>query len=97
MTSKAAATDALARTGLAPRGLSREQAAAYVGVSATAFDELIRKGQMPHAKSAGGRKVWDVRALDIAFSALPDAGGTGGIGAGTRAGDDGDVWSRARV
>lgn len=97
MTSKAAAAHALARTGLAPRGLSREQAAAYVGVSATTFDMMIRSGLMPRPKMVGVRKLWDLHALDKAFSALPDEHGTGGIGAGTGAGEDGDVWSRARV
>jgi len=95
MTSKAAAAHALARTGLAPRGLSREQAAAYVGVSATTFDTMIRAGLMPRPKMAGGRKLWDLHALDRAFTALPDEHGTGGIGPGAGAGDD--VWSRARV
>lgn len=44
----------------------------YVGVSATKFDEMRHDGRMPEPKLIDGRKVWDVRQLDIAFDALPD-------------------------
>lgn len=30
-----------------PRGLNREQAAAYVGIGSTMFDELVGEGVMP--------------------------------------------------
>lgn len=53
------------------RGLSREEAAMYVGVSPTKFDELVRDGRMPPARRIDARKVWDVRDLDVAFDALP--------------------------
>jgi len=53
------------------RGLSRDEAAMYIGVSPTKFDELVVDGRMPGARRIDGRKVWDVRALDIAFDALP--------------------------
>lgn len=53
------------------RGLNREQAAAYIGVSASLFDEMIRDGRMPEAKSINTRKVWDRRRLDSAFEKLP--------------------------
>ena len=53
------------------RGLSREEAAAYIGISAGKFDELVRDGRMPGPKRIDGRKVWDVRDLDVAFDALP--------------------------
>ena len=43
------------------RGLSREEAAMYVGVSATKFDEMRVDGRMPRPKQIDGRKVWDVR------------------------------------
>jgi predicted DNA-binding transcriptional regulator AlpA len=56
---------------LTPRGLSREEAAAYVGIGATLFDRLIADGLMPKPKMLAGRKVWDIRALDRAFDALP--------------------------
>lgn len=53
------------------RGLSREEAARYVGVSATKFDELVKSARMPVPRRIDGRKVWDIRALDLAFDALP--------------------------
>ena len=53
------------------RGLSRVEAAAYVGVGATKFDAMVSDGRMPHPKRIDGRKVWDVRALDASFDALP--------------------------
>jgi predicted DNA-binding transcriptional regulator AlpA len=53
------------------RGLSRGEAAMYVGISAGKFDELVRDGRMPAPKRIDSRKVWDVRDLDVAFDALP--------------------------
>jgi excisionase family DNA binding protein len=53
------------------RGLSREEAAMYVGISASKFDELVRNRRMPAPKRIDGRKVWDIRDLDVAFAALP--------------------------
>ena len=60
---------------LAPRGLSRPQAAAYIGVSPSLFDQLVRDGRMPCAKRINGRVVWDRRRLDEAFDALDDGAG----------------------
>jgi hypothetical protein len=57
---------------LAPRGLSRGEAAAYIGVAPTKFDEMISDGRMPGPKIIDARRVWDIRALDRAFEALPD-------------------------
>jgi predicted DNA-binding transcriptional regulator AlpA len=56
---------------LPPRGLSRPEAAAYVGVGVTKFDEMVEDGRMPPPKCIDNRKVWDLRALDRAFDALP--------------------------
>jgi predicted DNA-binding transcriptional regulator AlpA len=56
---------------LAPRGLSREQAAAYVGVSPSLFDTLVKDGRMPAPKRINARTVWDRLQLDAAFVALP--------------------------
>src|SRR5271165_4469965 len=53
------------------RGLSREEAAMYLGISASKFDELVRDGRMPGPKRIDGRKIWDVRQLDLAFDDLP--------------------------
>ena len=55
---------------LPPRGLSRVQAAAYIGVSPSHFDKLIRDRVMPPPKRLGGRVVWDRKQLDKAFDAL---------------------------
>jgi predicted DNA-binding transcriptional regulator AlpA len=59
-------------TSLPPRGLSREQAAAYYGVSAGTFDEMVQDGRAPSPKVINKRNVWDRHALDLAFDALPD-------------------------
>jgi len=54
------------------RGLSRDEAAIYVGIGTSKFDELVAKGSMPKPKRIDGRKVWDIRALDLCFDSLPD-------------------------
>lgn len=54
-----------------PRGLRRESAAAYVGVSASKFDEWVNDGRMPKPKRVDGCTIWDRRALDEAFDELP--------------------------
>jgi predicted DNA-binding transcriptional regulator AlpA len=59
----------------ARRGLSRVEAAGYVGVSPTTFDRLVTEAKMPKAKRIFSRSVWDVRQLDAAFDAL-DSDGT---------------------
>ena len=79
--------DVLPRS-LPPRGLRREEAAAYVGVSTTKFDQMVADGRMPKPKRIDGRLVWDLRQIDKAFSALPNEGGNA---------DDDDVWSRYSV
>lgn len=56
---------------LPPRGLSREEAAAYVGVSPTLFDIMVKDGRMPKPKRINSRTVWDIRQIDKAFDALP--------------------------
>jgi predicted DNA-binding transcriptional regulator AlpA len=58
---------------LAPRGLSRVQAAEYIGVGVTKFDEMVGDGRMPKPKRIDGRIVWDRVKLDEAFDALDDA------------------------
>ena len=55
---------------LAPRGLSRVQSAAYVGVSPSLFDELVKDGRMPQPIRINSRVVWDRLQLDEAFAAL---------------------------
>lgn len=53
------------------RGLHRDESAAYVGVSENTFDRMVTDGLMPKPKQVYGRKIWDARALDLAFLALP--------------------------
>lgn len=59
---------------LPPRGLSRDEAAAYIGISSRMFDDLVRDGRMPKAKRINARAVWDRRLLDRAFDELPGSG-----------------------
>lgn len=56
---------------LSPRLLDRRASAAYVGLSASKFDELVVDGRMPKPKRIDRRRAWDVRALDSAVDALP--------------------------
>ncbi len=53
------------------RGLSRVEAAEYIGVGASKFDAMVSDGRMPKPKKIDGRRVWDVRSLDRSFDALP--------------------------
>lgn len=54
-----------------PRGLGREEAARYLGISASKFDQLVAERRMPPPKQIDGRSVWDRMALDAAFTELP--------------------------
>lgn len=56
-----------------PEGLSRNEAARYVGVGATTFDGLVRAGEMPKPRRFRGAKrlVWLKRELDRALEELP--------------------------
>jgi predicted DNA-binding transcriptional regulator AlpA len=53
----------------------REEAAAYIGVGVTKFDQMVSDGRMPRPKRIDGRCVWDRVAVDRAFAALPDERG----------------------
>jgi excisionase family DNA binding protein len=55
-----------------PRGMSRDEAARYIGVGATKFDEMVADGRMPKPKRVDGRVIWDRLRLDAAFTDLPD-------------------------
>ena len=54
-----------------PRGLHREEAAAYIGVGLSKFDEMVRDGRMPGPRKVDTRNIWDRYALDDAFENLP--------------------------
>lgn len=56
---------------LPPRGLCREAAARYVGISPGKFDMMVNDGRMPPPKRIDTRKLWDRIALDYAFESLP--------------------------
>lgn len=65
-----------------PIGLSREESAAYVGVSLPTFDAMVKDGSMPTPKKVRSRRIWDREALRIAFKALPG-------------GDEGNDWDES--
>lgn len=54
---------------LPPRGLSRTEAAAYIGVSPSLFDILVKDGEMPRPKAIRSRRIWDRWQVDKSFSA----------------------------
>src|SRR5262245_60230097 len=56
---------------LPPRGLSRLEAAAYVGVSPSLFDAMVKDGRMPQPKRINTRTMSDRIRLDESFEALP--------------------------
>ncbi|MCC6718228.1 MAG: hypothetical protein IT555_10115 [Acetobacteraceae bacterium] len=56
---------------LAPIGLDRPEAAAFIGVGVTTFDHLVREGTMPQPRLIKGRLVWDRVAVEKAFACLP--------------------------
>jgi predicted DNA-binding transcriptional regulator AlpA len=56
-----------------PRGLSRVQAAAYVGLGTTFFDELVSDGKFPKPLKFGKRSVWDLHDLNAAFDSFKDS------------------------
>ena len=59
------------RLPLEPLGLSREDAAAFIGLSPTKFDQLVSDGRMPNPRQADGRVLWSRLDLIDAFDALP--------------------------
>ena len=71
--------------GALPLGLSRAEAAWWVGVGVTLFDAMVLDGRMPKPKRINKRTVWDRDQLTLAFKALPDDN------------ERDDVWGRAAV
>ena len=59
------------------RGLDENEAAVYLSLSPSFFRKLVEQKAMPRPRLAGGRRIWDVDELDLAFKALPREGGDG--------------------
>ena len=57
---------------ITPRGCSRTEAARYVGVSPSLFDQMVKDGRMPKPIRINSRAVWDRKELDGAFENLKD-------------------------
>jgi predicted DNA-binding transcriptional regulator AlpA len=57
-----------------PRGLSREEAARYIGISVSTFDALVGEGRMPRPIHIGKRVIWDRLKLEAAFADLDEDG-----------------------
>ena len=55
---------------LPPRGLTQEQAAAYMGVSVSTFIARVRQGQFPAPIQDGRRLIFDRHRLDEWFDRL---------------------------
>ena len=57
----------------APRGLSRVEAADYIGVSPSTFDAMVAAGELPSPRRPRTceRVLWDRYELDSAFDDLP--------------------------
>mgnify|MGYP006131560787 CR=1 FL=1 len=54
------------------RGLTRKEAAQYIGLSETKFSQLVRSGAMPQPKAVGRRRIYDRYQLDEAFDKFPN-------------------------
>ena len=52
------------------RGMRRPEAAIYIGVSPSLFNELVQEGTMPEPFKIRTCTLWDIRDLDEAFDAL---------------------------
>lgn len=50
---------------MTPRGLSREAAATYCGLSLSGFDDWVADGRIP--KAIPGTRRWDRKAIDLAL------------------------------
>jgi hypothetical protein len=53
-------------------GLSRVEAADFIGVPSNVFDKLVDDGRMPHPKDIDGYKVWSRLAIEKFFAELPE-------------------------
>ncbi|MBB4063275.1 helix-turn-helix transcriptional regulator [Gellertiella hungarica] len=51
-----------------PRGLRREDAARYIGISPTLFDRKRKEGAIPPPRDMFGVMIWDRHDLDSLFA-----------------------------
>ncbi|MDI9847324.1 hypothetical protein QM467_04525 [Rhodoblastus sp. 17X3] len=71
-----------------PIGLGAEEAAAFIGVSASTFAKAVENGLMPAPFELFGRKIWSAGEIETALNRLPRRG------AGRQDDADGsDIWS----
>jgi len=54
----------------APRGMRREAASDWIGVSVHKFEEMVRDGRMPPPKRVDNCVIWDRYQLDEAFDLI---------------------------
>ena len=54
-----------------PLGLGRDDAANYVGVGTTKFDQMVKDGRMPQPREIDSRILWDRTEVEVAFRDLP--------------------------
>ena len=59
------------------RGLRKDEAAAYIGVSPSKFDQLVTDKKMPTPFKIDGCVIWDIRTLDAAFDEISGLGNAG--------------------
>jgi len=71
MTTMSRSLSQIRMTSLPRRGLSREEAAIYLGIGSGTFDEMRLSGRVAAPRIIKNRKLWDIRELDLAFDALP--------------------------
>lgn len=58
-----------------PYGLTREEAARHISVSASLWDQMVADGRMPRPKQLSeGRIAWSRPQVELAFENLPDQG-----------------------
>lgn len=63
--------------GVVPFAITREQAAALIGVSVTKFEELVGDGRMPQPREIDRRVLWDSEEVRAAWRLIPKRGSVG--------------------
>lgn len=57
--------------GCLPLGMNREEAAWYLRISPSKFDQLVADGRMPQPRMLDGRRVWSRHEIEVSFYNLP--------------------------